>query len=354
MKNKIYAFAIAFASIAISAIVIQACTDSKGNIHPIPKVSDAIPVTVIQLEKTVGTGKITASGQITTDDETLLGFKTGGIVDAVYVKEGDKVKKGQLLARLDLTEINALVSQAKHGLEKAKRDYDRVTNLYKDSVATLEQLQNTETAFAIAREQFDAATFNKSHSEIHASADGFVLRKFVNAGQVVGVGDPIVKTNAASSGKWILKIGVSDRQWSSIALNTVANISIDAFPGRVFKASVTRKSETADQTGIFTIELTIKDEQVKLASGMFGSAELSNSAATTSWSIPYDAVLDASDDAGFVFITNDDKIAIKQPVTIESFNGQSVRITKGLENASKLIVSGSAYLTDKSAITIVK
>jgi hypothetical protein len=93
---------------------------------------------------------------------------------------------------------------------------------------------------------------------------------------------------------------------------------------------------------------------VKFATGMFGAAILSSTAVQTSWSVPYEAVLDASDDEGFVFITNDNKTAIRQPVTIESFDGKAVRISKGLEDASALIVSGSAYLSDKSPITIVK
>jgi len=54
-----------------------------------------------------------------------------------------------------------------------------------------------------------------------------------------------------------------------------------------------------------------------------------------------------------VFVTNDNKTAIKQPVIIESFNGKTMRISSGLENARALIVSGSAYLTDNSPIRVL-
>jgi RND family efflux transporter MFP subunit len=271
------------------------------------------------------------------------------------VKEGDAVKKGQLLATLDLREIDSHVSQARHGFEKAERDYKRAQNLYKDSVATLEQLENAETGLAIAKEQLEAATFNQKFSSIHAHDNGYILRKFVNAGQVVDVGDPILMTNGAASGKWILKVGVSDKQWSSINLKSKATVSIDAFPDKKFEAFVSRKWETSDpQTGAFTIELQLKHDNVKLASGMFGSAEFSSQNEQQSWSIPYEAVLDANDNEGFVFITNDDKTAHKQAVTIESFDGRNIRINKGLENVSKLITSGSAYLAEESPITILK
>jgi len=334
--------------------VIESCTDGRANPTVIPKASEPIPVKVVNLERSLDQQVIHASGQLTTEDETILGFKTGGIVSAVFVKEGDRVRQGQLLAKLDLTEIKAQVSQARHGYEKAQRDFNRVTNLHRDSVATLEQLQNAATGLAVAREQLDAASFNLSYSEIHAIADGFVLKKFVNQGQVVGVGDPILLTNGAGNGKWILKTGVSDRQWTSIKVNDVASVAIDAFPDREFKAIVLRKSESADQrTGAFTLELQLQEKE-KFAAGMFGSAKIITSQRQNFWSVPYEAVLDANDNEGFVFITTDLKTASKKPVVIDSFNGSSVRISRGLEEGGALIVSGSAYLSDLSPITIIK
>jgi RND family efflux transporter MFP subunit len=341
--------------LAGATMIIQACTDTKGEGKTIPKSTEAIPVKVIALQKSAGTNAVKASGQITTDDETTLAFKTGGIVSAVYVKEGDQVRRGQLLATLDLTEIKAQVAQAKLGHEKAARDFQRVTNLYKDSVATLEQLQNAETGLAIAKEQLQAAQFNQSFSEIHAPANGYVLRKFVNAGQVVGTGDPIVMTNGAQSGNWILKVGVSDKQWAAVSNGSKATVALDAFPGKVFEGKVLRKSESSDaQTGAFAIEISVKAQGEKLARGMFGAVEIETGQQQLSWNVPYEAVLDANDNEGFVFVTNDNKTAVKQPVMIESFDGKSIRISKGLEDAQALIVSGSAYLSDKSPITIVK
>lgn len=337
----------------IVAVVIQACTDSKGEGRSVPKITESIPVKVMKLNKSAGENVIQASGQLTTDDETILAFKTGGIVNAVYVKEGDQVKKGQLLAVLDLTEINTGVAQARYAYEKAERDFHRATNLFRDSVATLEQLQNAETGMAVAKERLQAVLFNRSFSEIHAPANGYVLKKFVNPGQVVSPGDPILLTNGAQSGNWTLKVGVSDKQWSEIQPDNKARVTIDAFPDQEFEARVSRKSKTSDpQTGSFTIELSIQAEEVKLARGMFGAAEIFAGTTALSWSVPYEAILDANGNEGFVFVTSDNKTARKLPVTIDSFDGASVRISEGLEGAEALIVEGSAYLTNGSPITI--
>ncbi len=339
----------------VALFSLQSCTDSKGNTNLIPRNSEPIPVSVMALEKSSISEVIRASGQLGTNDETVLGFKTSGIVHSVLVKEGDAVKKGQVMATLDLREIDGYVSQAKHAYEKAQRDFQRARNLYKDSVATLEQLQNAETGLAVAKEQFETALFNKSYSTIHAVANGYVLKKFVNPGQVVDVGDPILLTNGAADAEWILKIGVSDKQWSSIALRSKAKVFIDAFPGRTFEGHVSRKAETSDpQTGAFTVELHVNPQGEKLASGMFGTAEITSEKTQSSWQIPYEAVLDADDDEGFVFVTNDNKTAVRQPVTIATFDGNTIHVSKGLENSSALIISGSAYLSDHSPITIIK
>lgn len=354
MKNTLQKLlGIALASLTLAAL--QSCTDGNGAAHTIPKASEAIPVRVIGLKSSYGHNVIKASGQLTTNEETVLGFKTAGIVSRVYVREGDAVKKGQLLATLDLTEINAAVSQARMNVEKTQRDFLRARNLYTDSVATLEQFQNAETAVAVARRQLEAAVFNLNYSEIHAPAAGFVLKKFVNAGQVVSSGDPVLLTNAVNRGGWVLKVGVSDRQWSQLRPGDEARIQIDAFSSKTLRGTVAQKSETADAaSGAFTIEVSVQSDGLKLATGMFGTAEFTLRESQPGWSVPFEALLDAHDREGFVFITTDGLSAHKQAVVIESFTDQYVLVSAGLLPEHQLIVSGSAYLTDGSPIRLVK
>ena len=80
------------------------------------------------VQKAIGQ-PITWSGLIFSDTEARLSFKIGGIIERIYVEEGQSVRKGQLLAKLDLTEISAQVTQALNGMEKAERDLQRIQNL---------------------------------------------------------------------------------------------------------------------------------------------------------------------------------------------------------------------------------
>lgn len=353
MKTAVFSTTAGIAALA-AVLFLQSCGGKDAPQKTLVSAGDTIPVKVVSLEKSENGATISASGQFTTDDETYLSFLTGGIVKQLLVKEGDRVRKGQLLATLDLTAINAMVKQAKLGVEKAKRDLDRATNLQKDGYATLEQLQNAQTAYDIAEQQLESARFNLKYSEIRAVADGFILKRFVNQGQLVATGSPVFQTNGAGDGKWYLKVGVSDKEWNAIREGDEALIESEVFGSRKVKAVVTRKAESSDPyTGTFAIDLTVMETtKTPIASGMFGKAEIRPSVKSDAWTIPYAALLDGSAGEGFVFVTDDRKTVQKVAVQIAGISRNSVLVSGGLENHKHLIVAGSAYLNESSVISI--
>lgn len=343
-----------FSGIILTAFLLMSCNTQKEKKES-ETPSDIVSVRVETLKKEKRDYIIHTSGQLTTNDETYLSFKSDGVVNSILVKEGDFVRKGQLLALLDLTEINARVKQAELNVEKSGRDYKRAENLYKDSVASLEQLQNAKTGLDAANHQLDAARFVRDHSEIRAFADGYVLRKFVNPGQVVTSGSPILQTNGASKCEWALKVGLSDKEWSAVAVGDSAVIVTDVSGDHKLDAVVQRKSESADPyTGSFTVELKVTSKNVpSLASGLFARAQIKASAKQELWLIPYEALLDGNASKGYVYVTNDNKTAQKVSVEIVSIAKEGIYVNKGLENAKSLIIAGSPYLKENSLISIV-
>lgn len=338
-----------------TAWIAQSCNNSEGKTDTASTTLQEIPVKIMTLEKQEVKPLINTSGLFTTDDETNLAFKVGGIISKVYVKEGDAIRKGQLLASLNLTEIESQVSQAKLAFEKSKRDFNRVENLYQDSVVTLEQFQNAKTGMEVAQSQFEAASFNRSYSEIRAVSNGYVLKKLASEGQVISPGTTVLQTNGASQNLWKLRVGVSDREWALISIGDKATVTTDALPGVSVNATVSRKAEGTDGiSGAFSIELTLEKTKASLASGLFGKATIHARQAQTVWSIPYEALLDGNAQSGYVFITNDSKTAIKTPVIVGTINRDQILINGGLEEAKFIIVSGSAYLRDSSSITVIK
>jgi len=343
-----------------TVVTIASCTARTEPLRK--KESTAIPVKVLPVKQYNGLERIPVSGQFTTDDEVMMSFKTTGIISRIFVKEGDAIKKGELLATLNLTEIDASMQQAQLAFEKATRDLQRLNNLYNDSVATLEQVQNAKTTRDLIVQQLSTARFNRQYSEIRAEANGFVLRKLANEGQLVNSGNAVLQTNGAGSGKWILRAGITDQQWNAIRAGNPAEVKIASHDGQILTGKVTRKSESVDPSnGLFSIDITLSGNQTgKIAAGMFGTGvivtgnhQTTDKSGSETWSVPYEALMDGDGSSGFVFVTNDSKTAEKTKVVIAGVEKDHVIISQGLEKSKLLIVSGSAYLTDKSLIQII-
>ena len=324
--------------------------------------AEVISVKTLKIKNTESNSSITATGLITTENEARYAFKIGGIIDKIYIKEGESFQKGKLLATLKLTEIDAGVTQAKLGLEKAERDYARIQNLYKDSVATLEQLQNTKTALEIAQKQLTALSFNEQNAFIYAKNMGFVTKKLANEGEIIAGGMPVLAINESTGAAWILRVGLSDKEWAGVEIGNKAKVSIDAFPNETFEATISRKSQAADQSsGSFQVELNLipinskKDKnQIQFAIGMYGKATIELTQKYNSTTIPYDALIEADGKNAFVFVPNGINKVKRIPIILQSFDNENVKVASGLENIDEIIISNSAFLNEKSTISIQK
>ena len=149
------------------------------------------PITVVvkKIRRDQRSIPIDVSGRLHNKIEIKLAFKTGGLVDQVLVDEGDYVEEGQLLARLDLEEVEAAVAQAEAAYQKAKRDIKRVASLNKQNVLSKQKLQDAETELTLRRADLKVAKFNQKYSEIRASVAGYILRRELEVNELVQPSD---------------------------------------------------------------------------------------------------------------------------------------------------------------------
>jgi RND family efflux transporter MFP subunit len=297
---------------------------------------------------------VVSSGFISSTKEARLSFKTGGVIERIYVDEGQSVKQGQLLATLNLTEINAMVEQARQGVEKAQRDYDRAKNLYADTVSTLEQLQNAATGLSIAREQYNTAVFNRSYSEIRAANDGKITRKLMNEGEIVSPGLPVFAMNAVGVNDWVVKVGVSDKEWARLRMGNTAKVKIDAYQDQTFAATVSLLSQAPDPTsGLYQIELKLQNTGREIATGLFAKVEIKPADDASYVVAPIDAVVEGSGQDAFVFSVKDNK-AQKLPVRVAFIKDGMALISAGISDGTTVITDGSAYLTDGVPVKVIQ
>lgn len=338
-----------------ASIVFEAC-GGKANEKKTAITTAEIPVKLIAINQQTNASLVQAAGLVGTENEARLSFKIGGVIESILVSEGQKVKKGQLLATLKSTEIAAQVQQVQLSVEKAQRDYQRISNLYQDSVATLEQLQNAKTGADIARQNLQQVSFNQQYAKIYAPSDGFIVRKTAEAGEVSTAGTPILFMNAVSgNSKWILKAGLADREWAVVEKGNKATVSFDAFAGKTFPAVVSKKALAADPvSGSFEVELQVDFGKEQPATGMFGTAFITPSQQLTGYSIPYEALLEANGKKGFVFVSDDQKTVRKVAVRISSITSNTAYIDEGLQGHSYVVTAGSPYLSDSATIKVIK
>jgi len=339
--------------VLILSVTIVSCS-SKAETKQ--KNSNAVPVRLAAITGDTSQNVINTSGLLSTEDEARLSFKIGGVIENVFADEGQYVKKGQLLAALKSAEIAAQSAQAQLAVEKAERDYQRALNLYKDSVATLEQLQNAKTGLDIARQSLQQVSFNQQHSRIYSPSDGLVVKKLLNAGEIAAPGSPVLIISSVSDkSRWIFTSSLSDQEWAVVETGNKAIVTVDAFPGKKFNAVVSRKALAADPvSGSFAVELQVDFGKERPAIGMFGKATIVPSKPLFGFSIPYEALLEANGKKGYVFVTNDRQKVQKAEVTIASIDNNHVYIKSGLENYRFVVVSGSPYLNNQSTIIVTE
>lgn len=300
------------------------------------------------------TRPVQATGTLHSKDEIELSFKMPGVVARVLVTEGQQVRRGQALATLDLREIDAQVMAARSAVTKAERDLARAEALYADSVATLAQVQDARTGAEVARSGLQGAAFNRRYATIVAPADGVVLRKLAQDGELVSPGAPVLVLGSSERGQ-VLRAGVADRDAVRVRPGDAAVVRFDAFPGEEFAGSVREVAPSADpRTGTYLVEVSVAAAGRPLASGLVGRVEIRPAAGTEMALVPIQAILEADGDAATVYtLTADETKARRLPVSVAFIQGERVAVSGGLDGVAAVVTDGAAYLGDGVGVRVV-
>ena len=333
----------------LSLLIIGGC---KTEIHE--KKEEPVKIMVNQVESYCYFHSVSASGRISSKDEIKLSFKTGGVINSINVKDGDFVKKGQTLASLNLSEINAMQQQTKLAHEKALRDYERALILYNDSVATLEQLQNAKTALDYAKASVEIANFNATHSTIVAPEDGTILKKLASENEIIAQGYPVFLFGKHSQ-NWLLKVSVTDKEAVLIDLGDSVDITLDAYPKAILKGMITETGKFADPyMGTFEIGIKINPKEVVLVSGLIAKAKIKTQTRQGYILIPFNSLVEANNREGQVYKIEEGRI-VKVTFPVEKIIDEGIlTLSNGIKEGDSLISQGVRYVKPGDAYQIVQ
>lgn len=334
----------------IALLVVAGC---RSNAQPV-QTTPPTPVRIAQVTRQARTVPIRTSGRLAPKTQMQLSFKIGGLIDRFLVDEGSRVRAGRLLARLDMAEIDAQMQQAQSSFAKAERDAARMEALYRDSVATLEQLQNTQTAMEVTQSSLRIARFNRRHAEIYAPADGHVLRRLAEVHELVTPGEAVLVFGAAQG--WVVRVGLSDRDVVKLRANDKAELHFDAYPDQAFEGWVSEIAEAADPTGgTFEVEVSVADATALLKAGFIARVDLFPSDAEPLFIIPIEALVEGDGREGIVYAVSDTAhIARRTPIRIAQILDDEIAVTAGMESATAVVIDGAPYLADGARIEVVR
>jgi multidrug efflux system membrane fusion protein len=318
---------------------------TKGTAEPVAVRAAAVRDTTIARP-------IVAAGTVGPKDEIALSFKAGGVIARIEVDAGDLVRAGQSLAVLDLQEIDAALAKTRSGAQKAERDLARARRLYADSVVTLAQLQDAETAAELARADVQATAFNRRYASIVAPSSGTILRRSAEPGETVSPGTAVLVLGSRARGN-VVEVGLADRDVVSVREGDPATARFDALPGETFEGRVTQIAAAADPgTGTYAVEVTLEHAD-SLASDLVGQLEIRPARGAPATLVPIEALLEADGAEATVYALSADGVrAERRRVTISFIEGDHVAVAGGLEGAAAVVTDGGAYLDDGTAVRV--
>ena len=311
-----------------------------------------IPVSLISIERSNVTIPIITSGKVTAQQEIKLSFKTGGVIENLYADEGDKVKKGEIIASINLQEINAQFTQARSAFKKAERDFARVKALHQDSVVTLEGFQNAKTALEVAEANLKIAQFNLDYSTIVAPANGQIYKKFAEINEIIAPGTPVYMFGS-SSNNWKIVTGITDKDINRVRIGDSARIMIDAFPEKYLKARVSEIAGAIDPVSFtYEVELQIEVNEAKLFSGMVASVKIYPKSEGRFKAIPIKSIVNANEMSGEIYFVNDNNVAENRTVKINQIWNEMVLIESGLDDVDEVILDGVEYVYNGAKVNV--
>lgn len=317
---------------------------------------DPIPVEIAVAHWQDYAKPVRISGVLENKSEQNLAFKVSGLVRQIKASEGQWVKKGQVLAALDLEEINAQVAKTQSVLDNAERNLGRFKSLQGQNALSIDQLQTAETQVDVANSDLTVAKFNLRHAVIRAPADGRILKRYIENNEMVAPGTPAFVFAPKQSG-WVMRAGVTDRDIVRLTLADSAEVTLDAYPGVIFKAQINELAARADASQTFGVELRIEEEEdAPLLAGFVGFAQITPAQTRQVMLLPAMAMVRASRTeavrkAGIhseveVFVVNAKNQAERRQLPLLSIEQGNLVVGAGLEEGDRVVTVGASFLSE--------
>ncbi|GLQ11183.1 acriflavin resistance protein [Devosia yakushimensis] len=345
-----------------ASLVLAGCSGPEAPAAAIPPRT----VSVVAAASSDTVTRASLTGEVKAQVQQDLAFRTAGRVLDVLVETGDHVVAGQPLARLDAADqqaslllANAAVSSAQAQLAQAQRDFDRLDALFKAGNATRAQFEQAQAALdsakaaqGAAQSQQSSAAEVLSYVDLKASADGIVLLRAMEPGQVVGAGQTVL--SLAQDGPRDAVFNVYEAALSGVPHNVPVDLTLVADPSITATGAVREVSPTVNTaTGTVRIEVGFDDPKgaLPLGAAIAGSIALPP---VSGFALPWGALFrDKDGPAVWVVDPSAGTVSLK-PVIVDRYLADKVILASGLDAGDLVVTSGTQMLHPGEAVTAME
>ncbi len=274
-----------------------------------------------------------------------------GQVVRKLVEEGQRVRKGTLLAKIDDRDYRNAYASAKASYEAAKASHYRIQKLYEEQVATRSQLDDVVTQLSTTRAAMDNTALNLERCEIRSPMEGVVDRLPIENGQYLNDGDPVARILQIDQVK--IEVGIPESDVDAVRRVHKFTVTIDALNGKTFEGTYHYLSKSADSLArTYRLEIAVDNPDGEILPDMFARAQIVKKQVDQALRVPLYA-LTPYKDAHAVFMA-DQGHARRVPVRTGIQEGWQVQVAEGLQAGDQVIVVGQRDISDGTPITVLR
>lgn len=309
-----------------------------------------IPVEVSNVNR----GNISAyyanTATLDAEQEATVVSKVRGIVNEIYVEEGDEVQAGQVIAKIEDDQYRIEAARAKATLDRLQNEFRRNKELFEKDLIAAETFQNSQFEYESQKAAYDLAELNLAYTSIKSPISGVISERFVKRGNMIGSDQQVYRVTDFSPLQAILY--VPEHEMSKIRKGQRAELQVDAMPGQIFEGRVERISPVVDsQSGTFKVTVFVEETKDMLRPGMFGRVKIVYDTRENARMIPKSAVM-SEDLANSVYVIID-SLAFKKQIMTGYTNGLNIEVIDGLEDNEVVVTIGQGSLQDSSRVNII-
>lgn len=327
---------------------------SCGRVEPQAPAAEERPpvnVKVLKLEPSELVERIELAGRIEPWVEVKVSTELGGTVEAVGFDKGDRVKEGQVLARVSTDLATAALAEAEADLAAAEANFIKTTQLFEREAATRQDVVAATSRHQMAQARVTQARLRRERSIVKAPVTGTAINREVELGEVVPPGSPITLLHQIDRLKAV--VGIPENDIAFFRQGSEAAVEVDAYPGKVFPGRVHFLAPAATGANrTFPAEVEVTDRQAELRPGMIARVALVKRRFANAVVVPRDALIDR--DQGLVALVLEGETARVRRIVVGPSEKDRVVVLEGLAAGDLLIVSGQRDLVEGQPVRVVE